>query len=95
MQVRLPSTSVAVDECPGLALQIALKDPQQDSFQVIRNMDLWTRKVECNDLIKIGYLAIKAKPKLKRKVNDYQGPLDIPATKGSFAVEDADCTEPV
>ena len=81
-------------------MQIALKDPQQDSYQVLRYVNRQTRKVERVDLIKISYLAIKAnqllmKLKLKRKVNNYQGPLDIPATKGSFAVDDTHCTQPV
>ena len=91
----MPSTSAAVDGGPSLAVQIALKDPQQDSFQVLRYGDQETKKVECIDLIKIGYLAIKLLMKLYLKRKDYQGPLDIPAMKGSFTVDDTDCTEPM
>ena len=48
-----PSTGVAVDRGPSLAVKVlALKDPQLDSFQALRHRDLKTKKAECYVLIK-------------------------------------------
>ena len=49
----LPSTGVALDGGPSLAVKVAFKDPQLNSFQVVRYRDQETKKVEIVDLIKI------------------------------------------